>query len=312
MSRMWNSIKRIDDAAENVAKFVFTKDDAVAEAVLYKYPTYADRTVICCSTQSGCPVGCRFCGAGDSFVRSLRADEIVTQVSHCIRETGIYSSEMKRLQIMFMSMGEPLLNLKELMTAILVFKEIYPNAKLLISTSAPKIDFAEVISLSLQSPNIGLQFSIHESTDEARDRLIPFKKKMNLKEISEAGTLWHAKVGRKPFFNYCAHDGNVSEDDAQRLLALFDPKVWEATISVVCERSEGLPATNDHQRNLATGFGDVLLRLGYNVRVFDPAGQDTIGGGCGQLWFVQDWMKNNPDKARPSIGNGMPEIHVPA
>ena len=66
----WSDVRRIDDAAQNVAKFVFTRDDAVAEAVLYRYPTYEDRTVICCSTQSGCPMGCRFCGAGDHFVRT--------------------------------------------------------------------------------------------------------------------------------------------------------------------------------------------------------------------------------------------------
>ena len=62
---MWNKIERIDDSAQNVAKFVFTNESAVVESVLYKYPTYEERTVICCSTQSGCPVGCRFCGAGD-------------------------------------------------------------------------------------------------------------------------------------------------------------------------------------------------------------------------------------------------------
>ena len=54
---MWDNIKKINSTDENVSKFVFTKADAVAEAVLYKYPTYEDRTVICCSTQSGCPVG---------------------------------------------------------------------------------------------------------------------------------------------------------------------------------------------------------------------------------------------------------------
>ena len=58
---MWKDIKEIKSSDENVIKFVFTKDDAVAESVLYKYPTYEDRTVICCSTQSGCAVGCRFC-----------------------------------------------------------------------------------------------------------------------------------------------------------------------------------------------------------------------------------------------------------
>ena len=61
---MWDNIKRIDDEAENVCKFVYSNKNAVVESVLYKYPTYADRTVICCSTQSGCPVGCRRPGAG--------------------------------------------------------------------------------------------------------------------------------------------------------------------------------------------------------------------------------------------------------
>jgi 23S rRNA (adenine2503-C2)-methyltransferase len=74
---MFKNVKEIKSSDENVMKFVFEKDNAVAEAVLYKYPTYEDRTVICCSTQSGCPVGCRFCGAGDYFVRSLKCDEIV-------------------------------------------------------------------------------------------------------------------------------------------------------------------------------------------------------------------------------------------
>ena len=60
-------VKRIDSSDENVSKYVFDFGNAVAEAVLYKYPTFEERTVICCSTQSGCPVGCRFCGAGRSL-----------------------------------------------------------------------------------------------------------------------------------------------------------------------------------------------------------------------------------------------------
>lgn len=56
---------------------------------------------------------------------------------------------------------------------------------------------------------------------------------------------------------------------------------------------------------------NLMLEIGYSVRMFDPAGQDDIGGGCGQLWYVQDWMKDNPDVARPSIGRGLPVIHTP-
>lgn len=313
---MWSDIKRVDDDAERVTKFVFSNESAVAEAVLYRYPTYRERTVICISTQSGCPVGCRFCGAGDAFVRSLSADEIVAQAEHCLETAflaeDVLPRDMGRLQIMFMSMGEPLLNMKALAPAIRRLHGMYPNAALLISTSAPDVDYAEVEALSVEVPTVGLQFSVHESTDEARDRLVPFKRKLSLEQIAERGESWFAATGRHPFFNYCAHDGNSTYEDARRLTVLFDPRVWCATVSVVCERNEGMPATNEHQRGLATDFGNVLAGCGYDVRVFDPAGQDTIGGGCGQLWFVQDWLRTRPDLARPSVGAGLPVNHAPA
>lgn len=307
----FDEIRRIDDAAQNVTKFVFTRSDAVAEAVLYRYPTYAERTVICCSTQSGCPVGCRFCGAGDHFVRSLTGEEIVSQVDHCIAETELEPSEIGRLQIMFMSMGEPLLNHRGMITALRRLYESYPSAALLISTSAPRVDYSWVREISKEIPTVGLQFSVHESTDEARNALIPFAMKLRLDEISVEGDHWHAATGRKPFFNYCAHDGNTGEDDADRLCAIFDPSIFNATVSVVCERSEGLPATNEHQRSLAVDFSSKLIDRGFDVRVFDPAGQDTIGGGCGQLWFVQRWMRDHAENAKPSIGAGKPIIHAP-
>lgn len=312
MGDLWKDIRRIDDEAERVAKFVFTNDSSVSEAVLYRYPTYRERTVICCSTQSGCPVGCRFCGAGDAFVRSLTAEEIVSQPDHLLSLVDCPAGEMGRLQIMFMSMGEPLLNLKALVPAIHQLYERYPKAALLISTSAPRVDYGLVRDVSRRVPTVGLQFSVHESTDEARNALIPFKAKLSLEEIATEGEAWHLATGRKPFFNYCAHDGNESDADADRILKLFDPTVFEATVSVVCERSEGLPATNEHQRSLATSFASRLVERGFNVRVFDPAGQDTIGGGCGQLWFVQNWMNEHPDLAKPSVGRGLPERHAPS
>src|SRR5690606_25181840 len=122
---------------------------------------------------------------------------------------------------------------------------------------------------------------------------------------------WHAATGRQPFFNYCAHEGNTSHEDALRIYRLFNPAVWQATISVVCERDESVAAANARQRKLATDFMEKLMRYGYSTRCFDPAGQDDIGGGCGQLWFVQDWMRNNPQLARPSVGRGFPIVHAP-
>ncbi len=309
---MWSEIKRIDSNEGNVCKFVYSKDSAVAESVLYKYPTYRDRTVICCSTQSGCPVGCRFCGAGDYFVRSLSADEIVSQVAYSINATGIAASEMDRLQVMFMSMGEPLLNMANLCEAIKKLYAMYPNAALLVSTIGPQVDYTKLLDVCNSVPTVGLQFSVHKSTDEDRDKLIPFKAKLKLSQIAEAGGLFHYATGRQPFFNYCAGDDNTSDADANRLRAMFDPKVWQCTISVICERNEGLPARNEHQVELARNFSQKMLERGFGVRVFDPAGQDDIGGGCGQLWFVQRWMQDHPELSRPSVGNGLPIVHVPA
>lgn len=306
-----SGIKRIDSSDENVSKYVFDFGNAVAEAVLYKYPTFEKRTVICCSTQSGCPVGCRFCGAGDAFVRSLSSNEIVEQVGHLFSDRQIDPSRIEKLQIMFMSMGEPMLNYNNLSAAIRKLNVLYPNAKLLISTSGPRVDYAPLRNLSREIDSIGLQFSVHESTDEARNRLIPFRAKLNLDEIAAEGANWFMATGRRPFFNYCAHEKNTSETDAQSIFEIFDPQIWEATVSVICERDESIAAANSRQRELATSFMSKLIALGFSTRCFDPAGQDDIGGGCGQLWFVQDWMRRNPSLARPSIGRGFEKVHAP-
>jgi 23S rRNA (adenine2503-C2)-methyltransferase len=308
---MWNKINAIQSSDANVMKFVFEKDDAVSEAVLYKYPTYEDRTVICCSTQSGCPVGCRFCGAGDYFVRNLSVEEIVSQPDYLLQFKGIDASKIDKFQIMVMSMGEPLLNFKNLEKAFEILYEKYPNARLLISTIGPMIDYTPVMDMCKRIPTVGLQFSVHESTDEERNRLIPFSKKLTLEEIAKQGEVFYIETGRKPFFNYCAHKGNTSPRDVKNLFALFNPAVWEATVSVICERDESIAAANERQRELASNFMSLLLERGYSTRMFDPAGQDDIGGGCGQLWFVQDWMRQNPDKTRKSIGYGKEVIHTP-
>jgi len=307
----WDKIRSIQSSDENVMKFVFERGDAVAEAVLYKYPSYEERTVICCSTQSGCPVGCRFCGAGDYFVRSLKADEIVSQVNHLLEFKEIDASKIKRFQIMVMSMGEPLLNFKELEKAFEILYERYPHARLLISSIGPRIDYEPVLAMAERIPTVGLQFSVHESTNSARNALIPFEKKLTLVELSVVGQVFLARTGRKPFFNYCAHENNSSELDADTIRKIFSPDVFEATISVVCEREESIAAANIRQRELASGFMQKLIERGFSTRMFDPAGQDDIGGGCGQLWFVQDWMRQNTHLAKKSVGFGMDIVHAP-
>ena len=311
---LWTKIDRLKDPEGLVEKHVFTKDNAVAESVLYQYPTYDKRTVICCSTQSGCPVGCRFCGAGDYFVRSFDTEEIVSQPTYLLdlveEETGVAAESIEKLQIMFMSMGEPLLNQKQLIPALHILHQKYSRANLLISSSGPKVDYWPLIRAAVEIPTVGLQFSVHDSTDEARAKLIPFKAKMTLREIANWGGVFYEQTGRSPYFNYCIHEENSSQEDVDRLVKLFDPRIWESTISVICERDETLKAAHERQDELTFQFQQKMGAVGYSTRVFNPAGQDSLGGGCGMLWWVQDWFTKNPDKARPSIGHSLPKLHA--
>lgn len=300
-TKNWPNIEQFDSEETSVKKFVFTKDDAVVESVLYAYPDYLTRTVTCCSVQSGCPVGCTFCGTGKYFVRNLTVNEVLEQVEYSLSMTGQDPHKIDKLQIMFMSMGEPMLtpNIMEQVLEELHYR--YPDAALLVSTSGPDVDYQWLFDQASRIPNIGLQFSVHESLDEERSKLIPFKAKLDLQGIAKKGEEFYAATGRTPFFNYCTHTGNDTNEDAQRLSEVFKPETWQATVSVICEK-DITKGRDTEAWKVATSFSEKLLNSGYGVRVFDPAGQDDIGGGCGQLHFVQQWMENNPDKARKSSG----------
>lgn len=292
---MFKAIRQFLSSDKNVSKFVFEKEDIAVEAVLYRYGEYRKRTVICCSTQCGCPVGCTFCGTGRFFVRNLTAQEIEDQVSEVLSTIDCDTKDIEKFQIMFMSMGEPFLNYNSLYAAIRGLHTKYENAQLLVSTSAPTSiteNFMHFIKLSMEIDKIGIQFSVHESTDEERGKLIR-SNASTLRQISCLGNLWAAYVGRKPFYNYCVHAGNASGEDADRLIDLFDPKVWETTLSVICEKSESVKSSIERQLELISFFEKKLVDRGASVRVFNPAGQDDIGGGCGQLWYFQKWLKEH-------------------
>lgn len=156
---------------------------------------------------------------------------------------------------------------------------MYPNARLLISSIGPNaVDYDKVFAMAERIPTVGLQFSVHESTDEARNKLIPLKGKKTLTEIGKLGEDFLTRTGRQPFFNYCAHGSNTSAEDVERLSALFNPSVWQSTISVICESEESISAANERQRKLADDFMQKMLQAGYGTRMFDPAGQDDVGG----------------------------------
>lgn len=292
--------KKFTGTNDNVIKYVFASEDYVLESVLYKYPEYMERTVICCSVMSGCPVGCTFCGTGNKFIKNIESTLIVDQINTVLEDVNIKDkmNECKKFQIMFMSMGEPLLNWDNVEIAIKELNVLYPNAQLLLSTIAPKKpeNFKRLIELAEEIDKVGLQFSVHKSNDEDRNKLIPYTNKYTLRQIRDIGTLFYARTGRKAYCNYCIDGTNNTMEDANNLLNLFSPTAFCFTFSVVCSADETMKDAGFRNLDVIRQFEELFITEGYNTRIFDPAGQDDIGGGCGQLWYVQDWMKNHNKK----------------
>src|SRR5574344_536530 len=301
-------IKIFKGENENVKKYVFTKSDAVYEAVVYKYGSYLDRTVICCSVQSGCPVGCVFCGTGKKFVRNLTNNEIVQQIKDVLINEEIinYTNDIKKFQIMFMSMGEPLLNFNYVSQSIQELSVLFPNAQLLLSTMEVNKEnsLSELLILSKKYNQVGLQFSLHNSIESERNIIIPFKNKMTIRQLRNYGITWNIETRRRPYINYCVTSENSSNEHINKIMDLFPPQIFNFTFSVVCNADK----TNKEDKtdyNRLYEIQSQFLDNGYNVRVFDPAGKDDIGGGCGQLWFVQDWLsKINTHNGQKSQSSG--------
>lgn len=285
----------------NVLKYVFTKKDAVYEAVLYKYGSYRERTVLCVSVQCGCRVGCTFCGTGKKFVRNLSESEIIDQVLHIFDEVEQsddikwdLGTECEKLQIMFMSMGEPFHNYFAVKGALKKLTDMYPTADLLLSTVAPLEEHAlrDFLVLSTGIPQIGLQFSVHQSTDKERTKLIPYSKKLSLVDLRDYGVAWFIETGRNPYINYCVSGSNCSEEDYLNLRTLFPPNIFNFTFSVVCSADETMKDCGFRNLEVIQKFQARFIDAGYSTRLFNPDGQDDIGGGCGQLWYVQSWLKS--------------------
>jgi len=294
--------KEILSTDKTISKFIFNSEyddnNICVEAILYKYPDFETRTVLCISTQCGCPIGCTFCGTGKHFVRNLTRDEIVYQVDQILSNLNIEINKIQKLQIMFMSMGEPFLNYDSVSAAIINLHKKYPNAQLLISTVAPKtLDecFESFTELSKQISQIGIQFSVHESTDDKRFKLLPKKNIYKLNFLSRFGNYWASKTGRKPFFNYCVTEENNTYEDIYNLRKYFNPIIWEMTLSVICSKDENMKDSHNRQLPLIKEFSEKCIENGYSTRIFNPGGDD-IGGGCGQLFAFQNWFKENKIK----------------
>jgi len=240
-----------------------------------------DRDTVCISSQVGCPVDCKFCmTALMGLERSLTAGEIVGQVLFVARDNGLLVNE-KRFNIVMMGMGEPLLNLANVLkaTRILVDPEAVgiSERRITVSTSGiiPRI---EEMGKAEIRPKLAI--SLNASTEETRQELMPITRKWHLKDLMEACRAYPLRAWEKLTFEYVLLKGvNDTDADARRvvkLLAHIDCKVN----LIALNPGPGIPYETPLPERVAS-FQEIVKRA-VPCFIRRPRGLD-IFAACGQL-----------------------------
>ncbi len=252
-------------------------DGAKIETVLL---SHADgRRTACLSSQVGCPLGCRFCATGSmGFKRNLSYDEIVAQALFWSRKLKVKGESLSN--VVFMGMGEPLLNYKAVMKAIDILNdsEYFNIGARQISISTVGI-VPEIKKLSKEKRQINLALSLHASNDSKRSRLMPINQRYPLKSVLAAIDEYISRSRRRVMLEYILIDGvNDSAEDAKALADLAKrPLVFVNLISYnKTGKFRPSPASKMAE------FKHLLEMAGINVTSRFRLG-DRIAAACGQL-----------------------------
>ncbi|MCS6861741.1 MAG: 23S rRNA (adenine(2503)-C(2))-methyltransferase RlmN, partial [Abditibacteriales bacterium] len=237
---------------------------------------YDDRLSCCVSSQVGCPMRCAFCATGLSgYTRNLTAGEIVEQV---LTVNDILAARVNH--VVFMGMGEPLLNVDNVLKAVrLLNKEVgIAMRQLTVSTVGIVPGIRRLADEKLQ---LTLAVSLHAPTDDLRAQLIPTMRKWGVQDIIAACRQYVATTGRRVTFEYVLLAG-VNDHPAQaralaRLLRGLICHVNLIPFNPVAEVDHRAP-TPERVR----AFREVLERAGISVTQRVQRGAD-IDAACGQL-----------------------------
>jgi len=198
-----------------------------------------ERWMIGISTMSGCPVGCKFCAAGGKFNGNLSAEEMIEQVNFVLENNPNYNpNNSKEFRILFTRMGEPGLNYFEVCRAIKMLKSKFQKSAIVISTVGIKNNsLEEWLNLSKEYSEIHLQFSIHSTSEEYRNWLIPLKNKLDFFEIKSFAKKWMQIPNnkRKISLNFTIVEG--SEFNIKKLEEFFPKDLFFIKLSLVNENN---------------------------------------------------------------------------
>ncbi len=271
-------VERVQKSVDGTRKLLLrARDGAAIEAVLIPEER---RNTLCVSTQVGCPLACSFCATGAlGFTRNLRVSEIVDQV---LLARAALDDDETLTNIVFMGMGEPLLNLPAVSDSVRLLTD--PKAfamaprRVTISTSGivPKI------RPLLELGPINLAISLHATTDAVRDVLVPLNRRFPLAELLQALRDEPLITKKRPvFFEYTLmKDVNDSVADARRLRKLLEG--IPAKVNVIPMNPHPDAAEQPPSDAVVDRFTAELHESGLRVTLRRNRGRD-IDAACGQL-----------------------------
>ena len=285
-------ILRKEVSNDGTIKYLFElQDGKTVEAVWLKMKeeltdedgsvTQEAKYTICVSTQVGCKVGCSFClTAKGGFTRDLTAGEIVAQVVNLKRDND--HKHNRKINIVYMGMGEPLDNLENLAKAIEIFKEeeglCISGKRQTVSTSglSSKID-----KLGAMDLGVHIAISLHAVDDELRTELIPMNKAHNIASIIEAVKRFPIDTRKRVMFEYLViknkNDDIASAKKLVKLLTDIKAKVNLIYFNPYPETTYERPSRAD-----MVAFQEYLVNHGLLCTIRDSKGID-ISAACGQL-----------------------------
>jgi 23S rRNA (adenine2503-C2)-methyltransferase len=253
-------------------------DSRTVEAVLM--PEEA-RDTICISTQVGCPVGCTFCmTALMGLERNLTAGEIVGQVLFIAGDNGL-RPEDRRVNVVMMGMGEPLLNLENVVKATRLLADPagvgLSQRRITVSTSGiiPKI-----AELGREAVRPKLAISLNASTEEQRREIMPVTRKYHIADLMEACRAYPLRPWERLTFEYVLLAGvNDTDADARRVVRLLANLKCKLNL-IALNPGPGIPFETPSAERVASFQAIVRRSLPCFVR--KPRGRD-IFAACGQL-----------------------------
>ena len=285
-------IVRKEESSDGTIKYLFElQDGKTVEAVWLKMKDaqkddngeliHEAKYTICVSTQVGCKVGCSFClTAKGGFTRDLTAGEIVAQVVNLKRDNN--HKHNRKINIVYMGMGEPLDNLDNLAKAIEIFKEeegLAISAKRqTVSTSglSNKID-----KLGEMDLGVHIAISLHAVDDELRTELIPMNKAHNINSIIEAVKRFPIDTRKRVMFEYLViKNKNDDLGSAKKLVKLLSGIKAKVNL-IYFNPYPGTPYERPSREDMVK-FQEYLINHGLLSTIRDSKGID-ISAACGQL-----------------------------